>query len=203
MKNINIRSLIPFVSSPGLTVPLAWRVGVVCHSGGMKPNRMARWVLLVMVLAGGTAVRVLADDSAANMQRVRDYWQQVWTEGQPEAVARFYHPECRHGEDFTIAKFQRGVARQRESFPDFNVTIDEIFAVGDRVVTKVTFRGTHTGRKMFGQEPLGRKIEVPGIDIFRFRDGKCVEHLHVADHYDFVTQMGLVLTPTPVAAATK
>jgi hypothetical protein len=49
---------------------------------------------------------------------------------------------------------------------------------------------------MFKQEPLGKPITVPGIDIFTFKDGKCVNHQHVADHLDLVMQMGIQLTPT-------
>lgn len=166
----------------------------------MKLLRGMQLLATVCAVAVFSVVGFAADEPE-NVQRVRAYWQQVWTEGRLEAVAQFYHPECRHGENFSIEKFQRSVARQRESFPDFRVTVDEIFSVGDRVVSKVTYRGTHTGKKMFGQEPLGREVEVPGIDIFVFRDGKCVEHLHVADHYDLVTQMGLVLTPSSANAA--
>jgi predicted ester cyclase len=134
-----------------------------------------------------------------NVQRVRDYWQEVWSEGNLQAVAEFYDPACKHGDDFTIEGFRRNVARQRESFPDFSVEVHEVFAHDNWVATRVTYRGTHTGRKIFGQEPLGKTIEVPGLDVFVFRDGKCVEHLHVADHLELALQIGLKLTPASPA----
>jgi len=132
-----------------------------------------------------------------NIQRVRDYWQHVWTEGNLDAVAEFYDPACKQGDDFTIEGFQRNVVRQRESFPDFSVEVHEVFAHENWVASRVTYRGTHTGRKMFGQEAMNKTIEVPGLDIFIFNDGKCVEHLHVADHLDLALQIGVRLTPTP------
>jgi hypothetical protein len=64
----------------------------------------------------------------------------------------------------------------------------------------VTYRGTHTGRKMFGQEAMDKTIAVPGLDIFIFKDGKCVEHLHMADHLDLALQIGVKLAPTTRAA---
>lgn len=137
-----------------------------------------------------------AEPPADNVERVRQYWQKVWSEGQLEGVPEFYHPACQHGAKFTIEGFQRNVSRFRAAFPDLHVTIDDIFAVGDRVVARVTYRGTHLGTPMFGQAPRQAKIEVPGIDIFTLRDGKCVEHQHVADHLELVLQMGLTLTPT-------
>lgn len=146
------------------------------------------WIVVAVVASG-------QGDAADLERRVRDYWRLVWGEGNLAAVAAFYDPACKHGENFTIEGFQRSVKRQRESFPDFRVDVDEVLVVGHRVICRVTYRGTHTGRAMFRQEPLGRAVEVPGMDIFVFRDGKCVEHHHVADHLDLVLQMGLKLTP--------
>lgn len=137
------------------------------------------------------------DCETRNMEMVKTYWTEVWSKGNLGAVADFYHPHAKHGEDFTIEGFQQGVASLREAFPDFKVTINDIFVTGDKVVCEVTYTGTHTGRKMFKQEPLGKAVSVPGIDIFTFDGGKCVNHQHVADHLELVQQMGLQLTPTP------
>lgn len=109
----------------------------------------------------------------------------------------FYHPNAKHGDSFSIEGFQKAVASHREVFPDFKVTIEDIFATGNKVICEVTYTGTHTGGKMFGQEPLGKAVKVPGLDIFTIKDGKCIAHQHVADHLDLVMQMGLKLTPTP------
>lgn len=136
------------------------------------------------------------NNEAKNIKMIETYWTEVWNKGNLQAVADFYHPNAKHGEGFTIEGFQKGVASQREAFPDFKVTIRDIFAAGDRVVCEVTYTGTHTGRKMFKQEPLGKSVSVPGIDIFTFKDGKCVNHQHVADHLDLVMQIGIQLTPT-------
>lgn len=136
------------------------------------------------------------NDEAKNIEIVETYWNEVWSKGNLQAVADFYHPNAKHGEGFTIEGFQKVVTSQREAFPDLKVIINDIFAAEDRVVCEVTYTGTHTGRKMFKQEPLGNPITVPGIDIFTFKDGKCVSHQHVADHLDLVIQMGIQLTPT-------
>lgn len=137
------------------------------------------------------------NDRSKNIEKVRTYWEEVWGKGNLQAVADFYHPNAKHGDDFTIEGFQKGVTSQRTAFPDFKATIIDIFAAGDKVISEVIYSGTHTGRKMFGQEPLGKTIKVPGIDIFTFKNGKCISHQHVADHLDLVRQMGIKLTPTP------
>jgi predicted ester cyclase len=134
---------------------------------------------------------------ARNIQMVQTYWDEVWGKGNLQAVADFYHPKAKHGDNFTVDGFQKAVTFQREAFPDFKVTINDIFATGNKVICEVTYSGTHTGRKMFKQEPLGKAVKVPGLDIFTFENGKCVNHQHVADHLDLVLQMGIQLIPTP------
>jgi len=151
----------------------------------------------LLLMSFAISVHCATAEESLYVQKVRDYWQQVWTEGDLDAVAGFYDPACKQGDNFSIEGFKRNVVRQRESFPDFSVEVHEVFAHDNWVATRVTYRGTHTGRKMFGQEAMNRTIEVPGIDIFVFKDGKCVEHHHVADHLEMVLQMGLKLAPTP------
>jgi predicted ester cyclase len=139
------------------------------------------------------------DSKRQNIIKVKTYWEQVWGKGNLKAVADFYHPNAKHGENFTIEGFQKGVASIRTAFPDFKVTVNDIFATDNKVICEVTYSGTHTGGKMFKQEPLGKVVKVPGIDIFTFKDGKCINHQHVADHLDLVMQMGIQLIPTPVS----
>ena len=170
---------------------------VIIKLSFMKSTTSIRLVTLVAILL--ISVALLSNSSNGkqqNIKRVQKYWDDVWNKGNLQAVADFYHPNAKHGDDFSIEGFQKGVASQREAFPDFKVVINDIFATGDKVVTEVTYIGTHTGKKMFKQEPLGKTIKVPGIDIFTFKDGKCVNHQHVADHLDLVLQMGIELTPT-------
>lgn len=44
------------------------------------------------------------------------------------------------------------------AFPDGHVAVDDMIAEGDRVVTKKTFAGTHTGEFM-GIAPTGKRVE--------------------------------------------
>jgi predicted SnoaL-like aldol condensation-catalyzing enzyme len=46
-----------------------------------------------------------------------------------------------------------------------------------------------------------RYINVSGIDIFRFRDGKVIEHWHEADHLEMFRQLGADVIPTAPAGS--
>jgi len=77
------------------------------------------------------------------------------------------------------------------AFPDGRHAIDEIFEVGDLVVMRGSFSGTHTGDFM-GMPPTGKKITVTEISIDRFADGKLVEHRVEADMFGLMQQLGAI-----------
>ena len=82
------------------------------------------------------------------------------------------------------------VAALRRTFPDFSMKIEDMIAEGDRVVTRVTGRGTHKGTWM-EIEPTGSVVEVKGINIDRVVDGRIVEHWGEADTVGMLVQMGV------------
>jgi steroid delta-isomerase-like uncharacterized protein len=62
-----------------------------------------------------------------------------------------------------------------EAFSEFAAEIHDQVAENDKVVTRKTFRGIHTGNFM-GIPATGRPIEIGVIDILRVRNGKITEH---------------------------
>src|SRR5215212_8197196 len=77
------------------------------------------------------------------------------------------------------------------AFPDSHLTIDDMIAEGDRVVTKKTMTGTHTG-EFNGIPPTGRRVEIQYVDILRLRDGQIVEHWLSMDQLNFMRQLGVI-----------
>lgn len=127
-------------------------------------------------------------------EAVRRYWGEIWGEGRFELADRFYAPTYRENLDsMTPGAFAEGAAVWRAHFSDFRVDIEELFTAGSRVVTRVTYRGTHTGD--FKAAPAsGRTIEQSGIDIFEFDDeGLVRQHWHETDHLVLFRQLGAKL----------
>ena len=56
------------------------------------------------------------------------------------------------------------------------------------------FLGTHDG-SFPGVPATGRPVDVPGITILRFADGRCVERWAVADFLAVMIQIGAVPAP--------
>ena len=86
------------------------------------------------------------------------------------------------------------------AFPDGGITVDEIIAEGDRVSSRWTARGTHTGDLM-GMPPSGRQATVTGITFSRIVDGKLREDWITWDSLSLMQQLGAV--PEISAAGTR
>jgi steroid delta-isomerase-like uncharacterized protein len=86
-----------------------------------------------------------------------------------------------------------------EAFPDFRAEVDEILAIGDRVVLTLTIHGTDTGG-LFGFPPTGKRIRVPSVFLFTLRDQLVARERRTYDFSGFLLQLtGDV--PTAIASA--
>jgi steroid delta-isomerase-like uncharacterized protein len=79
----------------------------------------------------------------------------------------------------------------RAAFPDGRVTIEDMIAEGDKVVTRYNSRGTHKGDFM-GIPATGKKVAVTGIVISRIAKGKIAEEWEEFDALGFMVQLGAI-----------
>jgi len=84
------------------------------------------------------------------------------------------------------------------AFPDVQATVEDLMADGDKVVARVSYRGTHQGA-FRGIPPTGKQIAVMGINIFRIANGKLVEHWSLTDRLAVLQQMDVVPPLAPVS----
>ncbi len=94
-----------------------------------------------------------------------------------------------------LAGFKEWIALAHAGFPDWQHSIEDLIAEGDRVVVRTVARGTHRGEFM-GIPPTGRRVAEPGIDIMRIVGGKMVEHW---GQYDWLRLFDQLKTPPPSA----
>lgn len=79
----------------------------------------------------------------------------------------------------------------RSAFPDLHVIINDMIAEGDKVMTKLTAKGTHQNEFM-GIPGSNNKISYEEVIILRLEDKKIVEHWAVADSLSLMQQIGTV-----------
>ena len=86
-------------------------------------------------------------------------------------------------------QFKAYVETVRAAFPDWHNQIDEILAVDDRVVTRMTWSGTHRGR-LGDIESTGTHVEYAGAAFFKLSDGLIEEAWVVGDTQDLWRALG-------------
>lgn len=80
------------------------------------------------------------------------------------------------------------------AFPDISVTADDVFSSGDKVVYRLTLRGTHKAELM-GIPATNKAVAVRSIGIARVSGGKIVEEWENFDDMGLMQQLGVVPPP--------
>ena len=76
------------------------------------------------------------------------------------------------------------------AFTDFESSLEDLIAEGDKVVERYSMSGIHTG-DLFGVPGSGRRIKFDGVMIIRFEDGKIAETWNYMDYVGLMQQLGL------------
>jgi ketosteroid isomerase-like protein len=99
-------------------------------------------------------------------------------------------PEIASGE--IAAAAERWIGPFRESFPDFEMKVEDVIAEGDKVVGYFKCSGTHRG-EWRGRPPTGKRFEdIDEVYIFRVEDGRLAAATAVVeDNLTRLEQLGL------------
>lgn len=79
----------------------------------------------------------------------------------------------------------------KDAFPDFQATVEDMFVVGDTVIARGRFLGTHRGEFM-GIPPTGNRVDYAFFDQLRFADDRLVEHWGITDNMAMMQQLGVI-----------
>jgi predicted ester cyclase len=91
-------------------------------------------------------------------------------------------------------EFKAWAADLVNALPDFRATIHDTVAEGDLVAIRWTVSGTHRGEYM-GAAPTGNHVEVTGSSLWRVNDGQNVAIWFVMDTFNFMRQIGAIVSP--------
>jgi steroid delta-isomerase-like uncharacterized protein len=140
--------------------------------------------------------------SEENKALARRYLEEIWDKGNVDLIDELFTTDfVRHGPPAVEGEvrgpesFKDLVSTYHAGLPDFRVTIDDMIAEGDSVVTRWTVRGTHQGELM-GSAPTGNQVTFTGYLFDRIAGGKIEEEwvdydtLYVMQEIGAVPQQG-------------
>ncbi len=130
--------------------------------------------------------------SEENKALARRSWESV---DNPDVLEEVYAPDVVwHDPDRDIQGLEEArqfISMFKSAFPDMSATIEDVIAEDDKVVSRVTLRGTHKGETEEFGPPTGRQVELKGITISRIENGKIVEDWDSYDNLGILQQLGL------------
>jgi len=136
------------------------------------------------------------DTISQNKNTVTSFIDALFTKGDLGAVDEYlaedyvdHNPPL--GRPGTREGMREAAAMIRAAFPDWHSDLGFLVEEGDLVVENFTASGTHQG-EVFGVPPSGRTVTLPGINIWRIRDGRIVERWGQLDDLGMMRQLGLV-----------
>ena len=88
----------------------------------------------------------------------------------------------------------KGMQYWYKDYPDYTHTIEDILAMGNKVVVRLKCKGTYKG-KYYGNPPSGTPIEHNAVQIWKIQEGKMVEAWILEDRLTLSEQLGMELKP--------
>jgi predicted ester cyclase len=134
--------------------------------------------------------------AAENKTRATQFVDEVFNKGNLSYIDQFSIPDLI--DHASIPGLPAGpdglkmfVTGLRAAFPDLHYTQQDAIVEGDKVVTRVSARGTMKG-DFNGMPASGRTAQWEEIHITRFANGLAVEHWGIVDQLSMLTQLGFV-----------
>jgi steroid delta-isomerase-like uncharacterized protein len=90
--------------------------------------------------------------------------------------------------------YKKHIMSTHEAFPGLKLTVQDVFAAGDKVALRWVARGTHAGT-LLGIAPTGKSVVIEGVLIAHIADGKIEEGWTYWDALGTVQQLAVIEPP--------
>lgn len=137
--------------------------------------------------------------SEANKATIKRFWEEVFNGRNLALVDDLFVEDYVHhgarGQEFAGREaLKQDLGRYFSAFPDLRVDVEDVFAEGDRVASRVAGQGTHNGELM-GIPPTGRKAAASVMCISRFVGNRVAENWELVDLFGMMMQLGVIQPP--------
>jgi steroid delta-isomerase-like uncharacterized protein len=125
-------------------------------------------------------------------QRDYDVWDEVF-------AADFVAHSAVLGEVHGVEAVKRSFAGFITPAPDFHATVEDVIVGDDKVVVRVTYRGTDQGG-FFGRPATGKRFVLTALYLLRVADGRVIELWQESDRLGMMQQLETLPASAPPSA---
>ncbi len=158
----------------------------------MSISRHVTFLFLVLFLTG-----CQPDDPARLYRPLILQYVNIWNTGDFTGIENVLHRdfELRMTPKFEseagIELFKENVSRWRQAYPDFTIRIDELIFGKSATAIRWTITATNSGEGWY--PATGKAINVPGMSIIHFKDGKIKDEWIASNNLYWLQQLGFTL----------
>lgn len=157
-------------------------------------------IFLMSLLISGCEVKDQSEEMRIKIDKFVNYWNTANFEGIEDILCEDF--ELLESPKFTpqpgIEYFKQTVLAYHQAYPDFKLVLNDQIFDKDKCAGIWTITATNTGPSSSGGQPTGKHIEVIGISVVHFKDGKIKDEWISGNDLDWLQQLGLVLTHPPL-----
>ena len=137
-------------------------------------------------------------DPSQELKPVVDKFVEIWNNGNLDELDAIFDPGfVRIVNQTPIVKgvdgLKKVMAGFRTAFPDLKLTIDNEVYTENSAVARWTFSATNTGPGDI--PPTGKSVEIWGLDMLQFVNGKISKQMVAYDEKSLLEQLGFTMMP--------
>lgn len=151
-------------------------------------------IILVLVAVGFNCSAQNQKSSNAmetNKKVIRNLYENIINNQKINLLDEVISEEYSFGDKNGADAYKATVVPLFGAFPDIHFTIEQIFAEGDKVLVRWSWKGTNSG-KFRHFEPSNKVITNTGNVIYQLKNGKVIHSWLEADRLGVLTQMGII-----------
>ena len=166
-------------------------------------RRILSFAILVIAIASLVGVTVGGEKGAVTEAEelkalARRSTEEIWNKGNLEVIGELHTADMSYQAPPSVDiwgtdAYRQYVANFHATYPDVQLTIDELIAEGNMGAMRWTLRGTYAGPE--GGPAQGKKVVIAGCVVFRVIDGKIADMWNYADNLSMYQQLGYTLVP--------
>ena len=135
-----------------------------------------------------------------NKAIVRRLHEEVWTKRRLELLEEFIAEDFGEYDEQPVPGhksrdiLRASIGSALEALPDFQITLHDVIAEGNKVAIRYTSTATHQG-ELLGIPATGKHLEMSGATIFHLDKDKITQFWGFNDNLGLMQQLGVTLTP--------
>lgn len=129
----------------------------------------------------------------SNKDTIKHFCEELWHNHNLDVIDEVFHDDAIIHSPFNIKQgsitMREAAEKWLQSFPDLEITINDLIAEDDKVVARWTAHGTHMG-SFFETNPTHKEVTYAGVSTFEFKEGKVAEYWALVDMNAILAQLG-------------